>query len=292
MYLVPNSNLAVSDVSQLPRRRLRLGRLAGRRRRLLGQGSDEDFISQAIAPYQGQPFYQHIHDFVAGDLAAGVVDSGGNYATGAGVCSGNGPSVSPMTAITSVATSAGPKIFAALAPVAAAGPIGAAVVIGAAVIGLFVSIFRPNQYTRDESRILCAAVPAANAVLQQIDQEVQYGTITPAQAVQALNSLLSQFSSAVAPIINHTAGNYAVTGDNAEFVMASLKAIVAKKNAQYQALAQQAAAAPAPGGAISASTLSTLPSTIESEVSSTAARLGIPPLLLWLVGGFLVFELV
>lgn len=237
MYLVPNSAVAVNDASQLPRRPLRLGRMRTRRRRLLGQlgQTSEDYISQAIASYQGQPFYQRMHDFVAGDLAAGVVDSGGNYSTGVGRCAGQAPSVSPMTAITSVATSVGPKVFAAIAPVAAAGPIGAAVVIGAAVIGLFASIFRPNQYTKDEIRILCQAVPAANAVLQQIDTEMQYGTISGQQAVQALSTLLSQFTNSVSSLINHTAGNYAQTGDDTEFLLASLKAIVLERSAQYQA---------------------------------------------------------
>jgi hypothetical protein len=269
MYLVPNSRIAVNDASQLPRRPLRLGRLAHRRRRLLGDAT-ADFISQAIAEYQGQPFYQHIHDFVSSDLAAGVVDSGGNYATGAGRCAGQAPSVSPMTAITSVATSVGPKIFAALAPVAAAGPIGAAIFIGAAVIGLFASIFRPNQYTKDEIRILCQAVPAANAVLQQVDQEVQYGTINPQQAVQALSTLVSQFANAVSKLINHTAGNYAQTGDDTEFLLASLKAIAAQRSALYQAMPASAA----PGGSIM------------SGVS------GLPRWVLYLVGGFLVLELV
>jgi hypothetical protein len=279
MYLMPNSDLAVSDASQLPRPRLRLGRI--RRRRLLGQGGDETYITQAISAYQGQPYYQHMHDFVAGDLAAGVVDSGGNYATGAGVCAGHGPTVAPGQVIASVATSAAPKVFAAIAPVAAAGPIGAGIAIGAAVIGLFVTIFRPNQYTRDETGILCQAVPAANAVFQQVDLEVQYGTITPAQAIQALQTLVQQFDSAASKILGHTAGNFAQTGDNADFLLASVKAIAAKKTAQYQALQ-----APAAGGV--AAPLAT----IENTISATAAQIGIPPTILWLVGGFLLFELV
>ena len=241
---------------------------------LLGQAAD--FISQAIAQYRAFPFYQHIHDFVAGDLAAGVVDSGGNYATGAGVCAGQGGSVSPGTIAASVGASIAPRIFSAIAPAAAAGPIGAAVVIGASVIGLFAALFRPNQYTRDETKALCAAVPAANAVLQQVDQEVQYGTITPQQAVQALQTLLQQFSGAVEKLINHYAGNYAVTGNNAEFLLASLKAIVAQRIAQYQAM--PATAATVPGGSI------------VSSITSAAA--GVPRWLLYLVGGFLVFELV
>jgi hypothetical protein len=279
MYLVPNSALALSDGSQLPRRRLRLGKM--RRRRLLGQ-SDETYITQAISAYQGQPYYQHMHDFVAGDLAAGVVDSGGNYATGAGVCAGHGPTVAPGQVIASVATSAAPKIFAAIAPVAAAGPIGAGIAIGAAVIGLFVTLFRPNQYTRDETSILCQAVPAANAVLQQVDLEVQGGTITPAQAIQALQTLVQQFDSAASKILGHTAGNFAQTGDNADFLLASLKAIAAKKTAQYQAFALQA-----PAGGVAAPL-----ATIENTVASTAAQIGIPPTILWLIGGFLLFELV
>lgn len=287
MYLVPNSNLAVRDGSELRRRPLRLGRARSRRRLLLGQSSDEMFIGQAIAPYQGKPYYQHMHDFVAADLAAGAVDSGGNYATGAGVCAGQGLSVSPSQAITSVATSVAPKIFSAIAPSAAAGPIGAGIVVGAAVIGLFATLFRPNEYTRDETKILCQAVPAANAVLQQIDIELQYQTITPQQAIQALQTLVSQFHGEVSKILGHTAGNFAVTGDNADFLLASLTAIVSKKTAQYQTLA----AAPKPS---SVSVLNTLPavSSIESSVSSAAARFGIPSALLWLLGGFLVFELV
>ena len=264
--------MAFGDASQLPRRPLYIGKMRPRRRRtLLGQTTD--YVAQAIAPYQGKPFYQHIHDFVSSDLAAGVVDNGGNYSTGQGRCSGQAPGVSPQTLITSIATSAAPKIFAAIAPVAAAGPIGAAVVIGAAVIGLFASIFRPNQYTKDEIQILCQAVPAANAVLQQVGVEVQSGTITPQQAVQALNTLLSQFTNSVSKLINHTAGNYAQTGDDTEFLLASLTAIVAERSDQYSAMA---AAAPAPG--------------IASTLSTTLSSL--PPWLPYLVGGFLLLELI
>jgi len=231
-----------------------------------------------------------MHDFVASDLGAGVVDSGGNYSTGQGVCAGQAPNVSKGAIAASVGAGIAPAI-AHIAPVAAAlGPIGIAVVgIGAAVIGLFSVLFHPHAYTRQETGILCQAVPTANAVLQQIAQELQYGTITPQQGVQALNTLLQQFSSAVAPIINHTAGNYAQTGDNAEFVSASLKAIVLS-----QIAAINATIAPPATPTVSASSLSVpaAASSILTSVNTEAARLGVPSWALWLVGGLVAMELV
>jgi len=277
MYLVPNSRISIGDASQFPRRSLRPGRT--RRRRLLGQGGGSDPVSQAIAPYVGKPFYSHMQQFVASDLSAGVVDSGGNYATGAGVCAGQAPNVSGGQIAAAVGGSIAPSILKIAAPALAAGPVGAIVAIGAAVIGLFASLFHPHAYTRQETAILCQAVPTANAVLRQIAQELQYGTITLQQAIQAYNTLLSQFANAVGPIINHSAGNYAQTGDNAEFVSASLKAIVLS---QIAALNEAAA----PGAPV------TVRSSISSTVNAEATSLGVSPWILYLVGGFLLLQIV
>lgn len=79
------------------------------------------------------------------------------------------------------------------------GPIIGAV---AGIIGLFSQIFAHHaQAVAKEQNVLCAAVPAAANYLQIIETAVGNGQATPAEAIQALNSLLNDFTAKVQPII-------------------------------------------------------------------------------------------
>ena len=120
-----------------------------------------------------------------------------------------------------------------------------------AIIALFPLLFgHHTAAVKREQSVLCAAVPAAQNYLQLIDQAVQKGQATPQQAIQALQSLQSDFESAVSSIRKGT-GPGDSGGCNAACVMvAELGAIVAYKSSVYQDLAnaQASAAPPATGG--------------------------------------------
>lgn len=101
------------------------------------------------------------------------------------------------------------------------------------LIGLF-SVFSAHhaQAVAKEQSVLCSAVPAANNYLQVIDQAVQSGSATPQHGIDALNSLLSDFQSAVSSISHNCNAGCVMTEE--------LHAIVLVKQGEYQDL--QAAA--------------------------------------------------
>jgi hypothetical protein len=127
---------------------------------------------------------------------------------------------------------------------AAGGPIAGAVVLAIAGISeLFSAIFSHHAAAIAKERsILCAAVPAANQTLGLIDQAVNAGQATPAQASSALDSAVSGFDSAVSGIIKGS--DPTGSSCNAACVMLSeLRAIVALKKSQYADLAAAQSAA-------------------------------------------------
>lgn len=149
-----------------------------------------------------------------------------------------------------------------------AGPVTAGISIAiAGIVGLFGTILSHHAAAvAKENRILCASGPAANNYLQVIDQAVQNGQATPADAVNALDSLLADYKTAVTPIIKMSS-----SACNAACVeLKELTAIVAYKKSLYQDMA--AAQAAQPGGAI-------------------AASLGIPTWALYAAGGVLLWKL-
>jgi hypothetical protein len=100
-----------------------------------------------------------------------------------------------------------------------------------AIVGLFGMIFSHHaQAVALEQRTVCAAVPAANNYLQVIEQAVQSGAATPQQGIQALQSLLSDFTSQVSGIMKNNSSQC-----NAACVwVKELTAIVAEVSSQYQ----------------------------------------------------------
>jgi hypothetical protein len=145
-----------------------------------------------------------------------------------------------------------------------AGPAAPFVLIAGGIATLFGAIFGHHaQAVAKERQVICAAVPAAQDSLSAIDGAVQNGTITPEQAQQALDSLLSSFTATVKAITKNSSSqcNAACTW------IKQLTAIVALKKSQYADLATQQAANP---------------------VSSAAQSLGLPPLVLYAAAGFVL----
>jgi hypothetical protein len=109
-----------------------------------------------------------------------------------------------------------------------------------ALIGLFPLLFGHHAAAvKKEQSILCAAVPAANNYLQIIDDGVNTGKVTPQHGIDALNSLLSDFQSAVSPIMQGSSPAQGKSCNAACVVYNALKAVVIYKTSQYQDLAAQ-----------------------------------------------------
>jgi hypothetical protein len=88
---------------------------------------------------------------------------------------------------------------------------GAIVLAVGAVLTAIGTIFgNHSKAVAKERGTLCAAVPMANAALQQLDEWLSSGQITATTAAQALQSLLSSFKQEVAGIYQTTneAGGY------------------------------------------------------------------------------------
>jgi len=89
-------------------------------------------------------------------------------------------------------TGSGLKIAAAVDPE----PISKGILaIASMFTGIFAGLFK--EYHAQRWAAVCAAVPTTNQLLQQIDQGLSSGQMTPAQATSQYQSLQSQFSSAM-----------------------------------------------------------------------------------------------
>lgn len=226
------------------------------------------------------------NQMVAAAQAGQVVDASGGpaYVPGTGACAG-ASLLKPTVANTAggIALSFVPAAFAA-------GPVvGAIVLAGAAIAKVFGFIFGHHAAAiRKEQSILCAAVPAANQSLQIIDQALSSGQVTPQQAMDAIDSLVSGFRSAVAPIIH--GADPTVSGEcNAACVMLSeLRAVALVKKSQYQDLADSQAKAAANPVAAASSALEPIIGPVSSAVSKVSASTGIPTWLLYTAAGVLL----
>lgn len=84
---------------------------------------------------------------------------------------------------------------------AATGPAAPFVAIAGAILGLIGAIAAHHEAAVvNEQTILCQAVPATNAALAQVMQDVQSGVYSAAQGAAYLQQILQQFQTAVAPI--------------------------------------------------------------------------------------------
>jgi hypothetical protein len=161
----------------------------------------------------------------------------------------------------------------------AAGPATFGITIAiAGITALFSTIFSHHAAAvAKENRILCASGPAANNYLQIIDQALQMGKATPAQAVQALQSLLSDYKSTVAPILKNSS-----SACNAACVeLKELTAIVAYKSSLYQDMANApsvTSGGPSSAPAVSSGSVMVLPASTPAAAAATSSWLPIAAL--------------
>lgn len=162
----------------------------------------------------------------------------------------------------------------------------------AGITALFGTIFSHHAAAiAQERRVLCASVPAANNYLSIIDQALQAGRATPQQAISALQSLQSDFTSNVQSILKMSSDKC-----NAACVwIEQLKAIVAMKTAAYQDLANQSTApissgsGPTSAVVTSGSTL-TIPASNAAQAAAAASSPSWLPIAALLVGGFFLMR--
>jgi len=141
------------------------------------------------------------------DYQPGIAGLAG--ATFVGGTQGCGTKVSTLKA--QITSTIGGGILSFGQPLVAAGPIGWAVLgVGAVLTGIGAIFGHHSAAVAKERGTLCAAVPMANAALQQIDEWLAAGQITAATASQALQSVQSSFKSEVAGIYQtrNEAGGY------------------------------------------------------------------------------------
>ncbi len=191
------------------------------------------------------------------------------YAPGSGDCAGVSI-VKPalLNTVSGLALKFAPQAFAA-------GPIVGGIVLAVAgITKLFGVIFGHHaKAVAKERSVLCVAVPSANQSIELIDQMVMSGQSAPSDGMAALDSVISGFAEAVAPII-HGANPMSSGECNAACRMiSSLRAIVAIKKSQYADLI--AAQSKSVTGQIAASVASV---NFSSLLPWAAAGLG-----LWLV---------
>jgi len=179
-----------------------------------------------------------------------LVDNAGNpaYIPGTSECAASG--ISAAAKYVGLAGSAAGLALTGVvqAGLMAAGPLtlGISVAI-ASIVGIFSTILNHHaQAVKKEQSVLCSAVPAANNYLQIIEQGVQTGLATPQQGIDALNSLVRDFTNAVSSIEKNC---------NAACIMTEeLQAVVLVKQSEYQDMiaAQQAQAQAAAAAAAQA----------------------------------------
>jgi predicted lactoylglutathione lyase len=169
-----------------------------------------------------------------------LVDNAGNpaYIPGTSECAASG--ISAAAKYVGLAGSAAGLALTGVVQegLLVAGPatLGISIAI-ATIVGIFSTILNHHaQAVKKEQSVLCSAVPAANNYLQIIEQGVQSGLATPQQGIDALNSLVRDFTNAVSSIEKNC---------NAACIMTEeLQAVVLVKQSEYQDLiaAQQAQA--------------------------------------------------
>ena len=137
-----------------------------------------------------------------------------------------------------------------------------------------------------EQSILCAAVPAANQSLQVISQAVQSGQFTPAQGIQALQTMLQQFGAAVTSIRQGSGPGSSGSCNAACVEYAKLNAIVIYMVSQFEDMA--AASSSAPASSVVAPGV--IPGAVTNAVANVAASTGIPPVALYAIGGLLLWK--
>jgi len=240
------------------------------------QAAEQVFPTAQIRRGAGhnQSIWDQIRQSAAGGL---IVDAHGApaYVPGTGACSATGQSsniklaqVAGTLALTGVNVAAMTSA-SVMAAVGGAAVLGAATLGIGAIIGLFPIFFGHHAAAvKKEQSVLCAATPAANNYLQVIDDAVRTGRATPQQGIDALSSLQADFETQVAGI-RHGDNPMSQGECNAACVIQSeLRAVVLRKQSQYQDLI--VAQAPTSGPSIAPPVTSG--STMQLPVAATPAQ--------------------
>lgn len=270
------------------------GRASSKTRRSLGryslrglgaltadQATEQVFPAAQVKTSAGHN--QSVRDQILASVNAGQIlnaQGGSDYVPGTGQCSmSKNTGQVALQSATGVAGGLLLKIGAASGnPIILAS--GAAAEIASLVFSVIFGHHRAA--VAKEQTILCAAVPAANESLQVISQAVQSGQFTPQQGIQALQTMLQQFGSAVASIRQGASPTSSGQCNAACVEYAKLNAIVIYMTSQFQDMAAASSSAPA----------SSVTTGVTSVVENVAASTGIPPIALYAIGGLLLWKLI
>lgn len=259
--------------------------------------TEEVFPASKVTGTAGQN--QSVRNIILASVKAGqIVDANGSpaYIPGTSECAAaagsSGLSNLQLAQTASGLALTGTTIGLTAAGVVTAGALAPFTLGISALIGLFPLLFGHHaQAVKKEQSTLCAAVPAANNYLQIINQAVQTRQATPAQAIAALNSLMSDFKSQVSSILKGSIGTGTCNAACVE--IASLQAIVDYETSVYQDMASAGTTsvtsgnAATPGVVTSGSTLTVPPATSAASIFSGTNWLPIAALA---VVGILLFK--
>jgi hypothetical protein len=240
---------------------------------------------------------------IVASVQAGLVGGSANaYMPGTGDCSATGVNSDVKLA----QTASGLALTGVSMGLLATGAVTAAALAPwtmgiSALIGIFPIIMNHHaQAVKKEQSVLCAAVPAANNTLRIIEEAVQAGYATPQHAIDALNSLYSDFNSKVSSIRHGTDPNDSGECNAACVLATELHAIVLAKQSEYQDLIDAAAVTVTPNRPnVTSPAGSTVPASSYSTFYAPAGAAALPaaqsssgwlPIAAMLVAGYFLLK--
>lgn len=242
-----------------PVRRVRLGDADA----IFGSQNLATILNQTFAGVTGAPAAANVRLAVSQAMAqdalwtsedcSGIVTGGST----ASLVLGTGGSAAVSWASTAIAAGA-------------SGPLAPIVMAVGGIMEVFGAIYAHHaQKVKQEQQIICAVVQAMNDSFSVIDQGVQQGLITPAQAGPSLDQLYSDLQQNVQPILKQDNGDC----NAACFELAMARAVIAQKKMYYASLPPPPPPAPSiatdPAGAAA------------SAINSIATSTGLPTWAIW-----------
>lgn len=222
----------------------------------LGVISTAEAVQQALAvegndidPRDASGWLSPTNPNWAATLAAGQISASGFSAACSGMQQPDAHLFQTAAGLTLGTSAAAVGIMGATHTLlaAAAIPVAGAIIAAAGIAVQFISMIFAHHAAaaKQEQQLGCAAISAANNSLSLIDQAVNAGQITPDAADAALDELVRQFSSYVAPSVKHNPCNA-----NCEQII-TLRAIVNYRKSLYASMAVPVAASPSSSGVTS-----------------------------------------
>lgn len=145
-------------------------------------------------------------------------------------CSGIVSSGSKAQLITNAAGGAAVSWASTAIAAGATGPLAPIVLAVGGILQVFGAIFGHHAAkVKQEQQIICAVVQSVNDSLSVIDQAVQQGVISPAQANPSLDQLYSDLQRNVQPILKQDSGHC----NAACFILAEARGVIGKMKDRY-----------------------------------------------------------